>query len=82
MKKEWSQKHTLNKTIKEVHQSFQDYTDMKISFSKCASLKPKNVETVNKKQFRGCLCEKCTNVELMLKTINKHLEEKINNNKI
>ena len=38
-----------------------------------AVLKPKNVKTVDKQTFGGCLCERCVNVELLRKSLNSLL---------
>lgn len=71
LKKLMLQKQTLNETLEETYKKFREKNPAsKVSFSKFVSLKPKHVEPSTKRRFRGCLCEKCTNIELQLKSIN------------
>jgi hypothetical protein len=70
--KENIQRQTLNLTLKESHEAvIEENPSEKISISKFAALKPKNVKTVDKQTFRGCLCERCVNVELLIKSLNR-----------
>ena len=70
--KDLKPKHFLNLTKKEAYKTFKNERYVKISESKFWMLKPKNVVPLKKGKMRQCLCEKCINVEMKLKVLNKH----------
>ena len=51
LKKPMKQKHTMNYTLQTAHQEFKVEHQSNISFSKFASLKPKHVESVEKRTY-------------------------------
>lgn len=70
--KDLKPKHFLNLTKKEAYKTFKNEKNVEISESKFWKLKPKNVVPLKKVKMRQCLGEKCINVEMKLKVLNKH----------
>jgi hypothetical protein len=62
--KRYASKSVLTDTTKRIHKDFlEEHKELAISFSAFKKLRPKEMLTVNKMAFIGCVCEYCINVE-------------------
>ena len=68
------QKNVMNMSLDDAHKEYSNRDDTKkISVSKFMKLRPKNVLTVSRAKFRGCLCEYCTNIDFKRTALNKFI---------
>lgn len=74
VKKDLKAKHFMTITKKEAYKTFkrEKGNDTCMSESKFWKLKPKNIVPLKNGKMRSCLCEKCINIEMKLKVLNKH----------
>ena len=64
-------KKQLDKTGKELHRMFLKETGENISLQSFYRLKPKNIRSLNRINFRQCLCIKCNNPKLKCEKLSK-----------
>ena len=73
-------KSVLTRTVQNIHKAYLKRSSRKVSLSKFAALRPVHMTTVTKSKMNQCLCEKCTNCDMKLQTLNRicgHIESSL-----
>lgn len=68
--------------MKEAYDQFKQESNMKISYSKCFTLRPKSTKTMGKDKFQICCCEYCENITLKKKAVNAALQSEGHHNRL